>query len=246
MRREEHQTPPKRKRAAKPPSSYIRYLAYLLTSPGAGVGLGAPELSFSAGILCEPAAPVVDGGDGFAFVPPVVPSGFRSTAPLLPPACSSICFVVPCALAAATPVIRAPATTRSHDSFHFVSSSSIGASIHGPNRVRTSGAPVHCSNCHRDLIVVDLRVSASDFVVSGQEQPVLQPSCVVCARTRGFRSSSNLVTLTRAAPKCDTQSRPKVQYREARAFPALGAFWPSPRLWASSNTLQSSAQWLLA
>ena len=27
-------------------------------------------------------------GDGFAFVPPVVPLGFRSTAPLLPPACS--------------------------------------------------------------------------------------------------------------------------------------------------------------
>ena len=38
----------------------------------------------SAGILCEPAAPRVDG-DGLAFVPPVVPLGFRATAPLLPP-----------------------------------------------------------------------------------------------------------------------------------------------------------------
>ena len=71
-----------------------RALAYFLTSPGAGVGFGAPELSFSAGILREPAAPVVCG-EGFALVPPVVPLGFRSTAPLLPPACSSICFVVP-------------------------------------------------------------------------------------------------------------------------------------------------------
>ena len=75
-------------------------LDYFLTSPGAGVGLGAPELSFSAGIiLWDPADPVV--GDGFDFVPPVEPFGLRSTAPLLPPACSSICLVVPWALAAA-------------------------------------------------------------------------------------------------------------------------------------------------
>jgi hypothetical protein len=54
-------------------------LDYFLTSPGAGVGLGAPELSFSAGIiLWEPADPVV--GDGFDFVPPVEPFGLRSTA----------------------------------------------------------------------------------------------------------------------------------------------------------------------
>jgi hypothetical protein len=50
-------------------------------------------------------------GDGFAFVPPVVPLGFRSTAPLLPPACSSICLVVPWALAAANPAISAAAAT---------------------------------------------------------------------------------------------------------------------------------------
>jgi hypothetical protein len=84
--------------------------SYFLTSPGAGVGFGAPELSFSAGILCEPAAPVVDG-DGLALVPPVVPLGFRSTAPLLPPACSSICLVVPGALAADMPVTRAAVAT---------------------------------------------------------------------------------------------------------------------------------------
>ena len=42
-----------------------RPLTYFLTSPGTGVGLGAPELSFSAGILWELAAPVV--GDGFAL-----------------------------------------------------------------------------------------------------------------------------------------------------------------------------------
>jgi hypothetical protein len=77
-------------RDRRPPLGY-----YFLTSPGAGVGLGAPELSFSAGILCEPAAPVVGEGDGFAFVPPVEPLGFLSTAPPLPPACSSICLVVP-------------------------------------------------------------------------------------------------------------------------------------------------------
>jgi hypothetical protein len=96
----------------QPPPTHSKNeaLAYFLTSPGAGVGFGAPELSFSAGILCEPAAPVVDG-DGFAFVPPVVPLGFRSTAPLLPPACSSICLVVPWALAAANPAISAAAAT---------------------------------------------------------------------------------------------------------------------------------------
>ena len=89
-------SPPRQKEGgySRPLRTLKRGASYFLTSPGAGVGFGAPELSFSAGILCEPAAPVVDG-DGFAFVPPVVPLGFRSTAPLLPPACSSICFVVP-------------------------------------------------------------------------------------------------------------------------------------------------------
>jgi hypothetical protein len=103
----------KTKRRPKPPLRNLdSALAYFLTSPGAGVGFGAPELSFSAGILCEPAAPVVDDGDGFAFEPPVAPLGFRSTAPLLPPACSSICFVVPCASATDIPVIRPAAATR--------------------------------------------------------------------------------------------------------------------------------------
>jgi hypothetical protein len=93
-------------------------LDYFLTSPGAGVGLGAPELSFSAGILWDPADPVV--GDGFAFVPPVEPFGLRSTAPLLPPACSSICLVVPWALAADIPAISAAVATRVVMVFIFV------------------------------------------------------------------------------------------------------------------------------
>jgi hypothetical protein len=138
-------------------------LAYFLTSPGAGVGFGAPELSFSAGILCEPAAPVVDGGDGFAFEPPVEPLGFRSTAPLLPPACSSICFVVPCALATAIPVIRAaPATRVMRVMRVFILVPHLRLARQADSRPATKPqgqvAPrSHCSRCHTDLIVVARR-----------------------------------------------------------------------------------------
>jgi hypothetical protein len=58
---------------SRPPSRYFR------TSPGAGVGLGAPELSFSAGI-CElaGACPLVAGPDA----PGAVAAG-----PLIVPLC---------------------------------------------------------------------------------------------------------------------------------------------------------------
>src|SRR6185436_19684480 len=52
-------------------------------------------------------------GDGLAFEPPVAPSGLRSTAPLLPPAGSSIfCEGACCALATLIPPTSVAAANR--------------------------------------------------------------------------------------------------------------------------------------
>lgn len=80
---------------------------YFLTSPGAGVGLGAPELSFSAGI-CElaGACPLVAGPDAPGAVaagPLIVPLCWGWGAPEL-----SYCFGV-CCCAKATPALTSNA-----------------------------------------------------------------------------------------------------------------------------------------
>src|SRR5215203_1621520 len=49
-------------------------------------------------------------GEGFILEPPTEPPGFRSTDWLFPPACSSICLVVPWALAVAIPATSTAAT----------------------------------------------------------------------------------------------------------------------------------------
>jgi hypothetical protein len=82
-------------------------LDYFLTSPGAGVGLGAPELSFSAGI-CElaGACPLVAGPDAPGAVaagPLIVPLCWGWGAPEL-----SYCFGV-CCCAKATPALTSNA-----------------------------------------------------------------------------------------------------------------------------------------
>jgi hypothetical protein len=82
-------------------------LYYFLTSPGAGVGLGAPELSFSAGI-CElaGACPLVAGPDAPGAVaagPLIVPLCWGWGAPEL-----SYCFGV-CCCAKATPALTSNA-----------------------------------------------------------------------------------------------------------------------------------------
>jgi hypothetical protein len=77
---------------------------YFLTSPGAGVGFGAPELSFSAGIFCElvGAWPLVAGPEA---------SGMVAAGPVIVPLCAgwgapelSYCFGV-CCCADATPAL---------------------------------------------------------------------------------------------------------------------------------------------
>jgi hypothetical protein len=80
---------------------------YFRTSPGAGVGLGAPELSFSAGI-CDlaGACPLVAAPDASGIVaagPVLVPSCWGWGAPEL-----SYCFGV-CCCADATPALTSNA-----------------------------------------------------------------------------------------------------------------------------------------
>jgi hypothetical protein len=80
---------------------------YFRTSPGAGVGLGAPELSFSAGI-CDlaGACPLVAAPDASGIVaagPVLMPSCWGWGAPEL-----SYCFGV-CCCADATPALTSNA-----------------------------------------------------------------------------------------------------------------------------------------